>query len=275
VEIARVDSDGITLRQPLRFDLRAEWAPRIVVIDDLIEESGVVGMSLVMQRIEPYVSSEDHHHEAGWNGVYLENAWNCFAQDIEVIDSESGILVTSSKHVTVRDFVISNSSAELAPQHHGTIARMYSNDLLFEDFTIESAPIHGVNVESFSMGNVWSRGTLNHGTWDVHRGMPIENVVTELVMFNDGGTGGRADAGPRAGARHAVWNVQVSNDDCTVVGEPARMPNGAIVGLRGCVVGDPGIGECLVIDSGLTSVVVDPPNLYEAQRALRMCESTR
>lgn len=271
VEIARVDVDAIELAQPLRFDLRAAWSPRVIGLSDVLEESGVIGMSLVMLRSTPYVSERDHHHEVGWNGLYIENAWNCFAADLEIVDSENGILISASKNITLRDFAITSSTDALALQHHGTVTRHYANDILFEDFTIEAQPIHGINVEGFSMGNVWSRGTLHHGTWDRHRGLPIENLATQLDVTNDGDGGGRGDAGPPMGARHVSWNIEIRNDNCRLFGQAEIMPNGAIVGLRGCTPRDPRHSGCTTLGSGPTGNTPTPPNLYEAQRAVRTC----
>lgn len=271
VEVVAVDGNAITLAQPLRFDLRAAWSPRVRMLGPVVSESGVVGISIVMAREDSYVTKRDHHHEVGWNGVMIENAWNCFVADIKVVDAENGVLLSSAKNITVRDFSIDASDAGHSLQHHGTVTRESSHDNLFEDFTITAQPVHGINVESFSMGNVWSRGTLDHGTWDTHRGLAAENVITELMIHNDGEPGGRSDAGPRMGVRQTVWNVQVTNDECNVIGQPHLMPRGTLVGLRGCTPSAPANSEALVVDSGLTSSVPSPDNLYLAQRALRLC----
>lgn len=269
--LSRVDAETVTLRQPLRFDLRAEWSPRIVPLGPLIEESGLVGVSIVMQRTEPWTAAM-HHLEVGWNGVYFENAWNCYAADIEIVDAENAVLIASSKHITVRDFTVVASRDALSPHHHSTVTRHASNDVLFEDFTIKAQPLHGINVETFSMGNVWSRGTLERGTWDLHRALPVDNVITDMTIRNDGGAGGRADAGPRLGARNAIWNVQVTNATCTpTLAKAANFPNGAIIGLRGCDPGNPGNSNAVVRGSGIRGNVPTPDNLYEAQHAVRIC----
>lgn len=272
VEIAAVRADNtLELAQPLRFDLRDEWSPRVRRLGPVVRDSGIVGLTLSLARTTAYDTARDHHHEVGWNGLMLENAWDCFAQDVRVENAENAILLTASKNITVRDFTVASTTDALALQHHGTVTRQFCNDILLSDFTIGSQPIHGINVEGFSMGNVWSRGTLSHGTWDVHRSMPLENVITELVVHNDGAPGGRADSGPRMGARHVAWNVAIDNGECDVIGEPRVMPNGVIEGVRGCQPGTPANSDAVVQHSGLRGTTPDPPNLYEAQRALRLC----
>jgi hypothetical protein len=268
VSITAIEGNVITLKQPLRFDLHAEWSPRVRPIAQVITESGVRDLNVVMARDTTYDPAIAHHHETGWNGVLIENAQHCFVTNVKVIDAENGIAIVASKNITVRAFSVEASDAAHLAQHHGTVTRLFSNDVLFEDFTITGQPLHGINIEGFSMGNVWSRGTLEHGTWDTHRMLPLENVVTELVIYNDGATGGRADAGPRMGARQTAWNVRVTNNDCSVVGEPSLMPSGAIVGLRGCRPTAEENSDCVVAESGK---IPSPMNLYEAQRAVRLC----
>jgi hypothetical protein len=73
------------------------------------------------------------------------------------------------------------------------------------------------------------------------------------------------------GARQVAWNIVVDNNDCGVVGEPSMMPNGVIEGVRGCEPGAPERSSAIVQHSGLRGTTPDPPNLYEAQRALRIC----
>jgi len=272
VEIVAVHADNtLELAQPLRFALRDDWKPRVRRLGPVLRDSGIVGLTLRLGRITAYDTARDHHHESGWNGLMMENAWDCFAQDVRVENAENALLFTASKNITVRDFTITSTSDALALQHHGTVTRQFCNDILFSDFTIESEPIHGINVEGFSMGNVWSRGTLSHGTWDVHRTMPLENAITELVVHNDGSPGGPPNSGPRMGARQVAWNIVVDNNDCGVIGEPRMMPSGVIEGVRGCEPGTLGNSDAIVQHSGLRGTTPDPPNLYEAQRALRMC----
>jgi hypothetical protein len=228
-------------------------------------------VTIVMSRPDAYDAARDHHHDVGWNGLSMENAWDCFVDGVNVLNADNAMLFTASKNITVRDFLIGASDDTRAVQHHGTITREFSNDILFEDFTVSAEPIHGINVEGFSMGNVWSRGTLEHGTWDLHRTLPVENALTEISIHNDGDAGGRSDAGPHAGARHAVWNVTVDNGNCQFIGQPDMMPSGVINGLRGCEPGAAGESNAIIESSGLTGDTPDPPNLYEAQRAARTC----
>ena len=174
------------------------------------------------------------------------------------------------KNVTFTDFKITFSSTERRAHHHGTTCSRFSQDLLFENFVIESDPRHGISTEQYSMGNVWSNGTMASGIFDTHRNIPSESLRTGLTIHNNGIAGG--SYGPRMGARFANWNIKVTNGRNYLIGQAEEMPKGTLAGVCGCEISSKvhptyGDAECLIESSG-TPVL--PPNLYQAQRAWRL-----
>jgi hypothetical protein len=271
VRVEAIDGNSVTLHQPLRFDLRAEWDPTLVTMGDTIHESGIENMTLELERDYTWTTAESHAHEPGWNGPWFNGAVDCFLRAVTVIDPDVGLGVAASKNVTLSDFKLESSSAERSLYHHGTTMRMASHDVLFENFVIDNQPYHGINVEGFSMGGVWSDGQMAHGTFDTHRNLPLDCVHTQIVINNDASHGGYADAGPVMGARFGNWNIEVSNGRNHMIGEADIMPRGAIVGVRGIDIVEPGNSACLIEGSGQTGAVPNPPNLHRAALALRLC----
>src|SRR5262249_55374638 len=121
---------------------------------------------------------------------------------------------------------------------------------LLDDFTItdRAVPQHGIHSNAHAAGNVWSHGTMMHGTFDSHRELPYENVHTQITMYNDGFHGGKKSDGPMLGARFVSWNLIVtgpsSRSNCDglvnytspcgpqyMVANAGDMPFGAIVGV--------------------------------------------
>ncbi|HEU4426584.1 MAG TPA: DUF4955 domain-containing protein, partial [Pilimelia sp.] len=134
---------------------------------------------------------------------------------------------------------------------------------------------HGINVEGLSCGNVWSKGTMEAGTFDTHRGMPFNTVRTQIVINNDGSHGGSSDAGPLYGARFAHWNITVTNERAGGVKIDTVAPRSATVGIS--TVRDFGQIDRPDFTGSLGSRLesygtpaVTPPNLYVAQRQLRL-----
>lgn len=278
VEIASVSNTTVTLKQPLRMDLRAEWSPKIRAAAAVIQECGIEYLTVRLARDYQY-SDSLHNKEPGWNGPWFNNAIHCFLRGVTVIDPDMGIGISAGKNITLTDFRIDFSGANRRYFHHGTTARATTHDCLWEDFTIAAQPRHGIHVESFSAGNVWSKGNLYYGTFDSHKALPYECLRTEIVITNSGSAGGSSDAGPRMGARFVHWNVQVGTNRNHMIGEADIMPRGAIVGVRGCAINNrvhPVYGDslCRVEASGPSGAVPDPVNLYEAQKALRLGAGT-
>lgn len=270
-QIESVEGTSVTLHQPLRFDLRPEWNPRLRAVGATIRESGLENLTIELQRDYAWSFEGNHNQEPGWNGPWFNLAVDCFLRGVTVIDADMGLGVSASKNVTLSDFRLESSNAERELYHHATTMRMFSSDVLFEKFTIDNQPFHGINVEGFSTGGVWSEGAMAHGTFDTHRNLPLDCVHTEIVINNDATRGGAPDAGPVMGARFANWNVEVTNGRNHMIGEADLMPQGALVGVRGADVNEPGNSACLIEGSGVTAPAPNPGNLYQAELALRLC----
>jgi len=279
VEIAEVAEDGrtLTLRQPLRFDVRTEWRPTLQALGPLLSDSGIENMTLRFRR--PYEwTPEMHHREEGWNGPYFNNAVNCWMRSVTLIDVDNGPNLSCAKLVTLADFSIKAGSPRTMAHHHATITRAASHDNLITGFRIESRPWHGLNVESFSSGNVWSRGTLVHGVCDSHRKMPFECIRTDITFeTNEGRHGG--GGGPLMGARFVNWNIRSYTDNNYMIGWANAMPSGAIVGLQGCEPSwdaqanrtpNGAISGCRIERPGATPF---PPDLHRAQLEFRLAKT--
>jgi hypothetical protein len=275
VEIASISGKTLTLKQPLRYDLPLNLNPRVVPLGDTVRESGIENLTIVLARDYTWTAAAWHNNEPGWNGVFFNNAINCFLRSVSIVDSDVGLAVTASKNITATDFSVESSGPATLEHHQATTCRVGSQDCLYENFAITSKPYHGIEVDNFSMGNVWSKGTLSHGTFDMQRRVPYENIHTEITLNNTGTDGGSTSYGPFMGARFVNWNVAVSNGINSNVGEANLMPNGAIVGVRGISVANPvdpvyGDSKCVVELSGAAGAVPNPVNLYRSQLALRL-----
>lgn len=275
------DTNTVTLRQPLRFDIRPEWQPTLQAMGPLLHDSGIENLTLRFNRSYTW-DKKMHHGEEGWNAPYFNNAIHCWLRDVTMIDVDNGPNLSSAKNITLTGFSLTASRPETMAHHHGTLTRAYSHDNLFRDFRIESQPLHGLNIEAQSTGNVWTRGTLVHGVFDSHRRLPFENLRTDVTLVhNDGSHGG--NGGPVMGARFANWNIRAPAGGNYMVGWADLTPSGAIVGLQGArptwfrqsekqsdrvAAGEQ--SGCRIESTGEAPY---PENLYEAQIRLRLTPS--
>ena len=273
VRIAAVHGHRVRLAQPLPLDARLVWKPRLTTLGPAVLESGVENLTIQMVK----TPRPKHLQDKGYNGLVFQCAWDCWADNVSVVDSDNGILLVSAKNVT-----LNRTRVDGRGQHHSYACREQSHDNLFSNFAIgkftepptPGSAHHGINVEGLSSGNVWSQGVMDAGTFDTHRGLPFGNVRTDIVINNDGAHGGSANAGPLYGARFTHWNVTVTNQRAGCVRIDQVAPSSATVGISEVrdfgQIDKPDFAGPL--DSRLESYgtpAVDPPNLYQAQRRLR------
>lgn len=231
VQVRSVETGHIVLEQPIRLDLRSGWNPRFETLGARIEESGIEDLRIDMTLVEPRPHGLDH----GFNGPHFQTALNCWARNVTVCNADNGFGITNSKNVTLTDVQVEGRA-----RHHPFICREQSHDNLIQRFIV-SAPTtalpaksltHGLNIEGFSSGNVWSQGLMD-GTFDSHRRFPFDNVRTEITVTNTGVVGGAKHAGPHWGARFCHWHIQVTNGRSYAIRLEDLAPYSAMVGIQG------------------------------------------
>nr|WP_189186485.1 glycosyl hydrolase family 28-related protein [Streptomyces albiflavescens] len=273
VRIAHVRGRKVTLERPLPLDVRPEWDPRLTTHVQELTGSGVEGLTLEVVE----TPQSPHLLDKGYNGVVFQCAYDCWADDIVVRHVDNGFGLVAASACTLRRTKVAGRGS-----HHPYFCREGSHDNLIEDFTIEQrtvpAPagtqLHGINVEGLSSYNVWSRGDMQMGTFDSHRGLPFANVRTDITVHNNGRHGGDASAGPLLGARFTHWNIRVTNGRAGLMKIDGLAPYSATVGVNEVTEFDqidvPDFTGDLHSRLELygTTDVVRPRNLYDAQREL-------
>ncbi|MCF3123765.1 hypothetical protein IPZ68_29255 [Streptomyces arenae] len=276
VRIAAVARDRrrVTFERPLPLDVRPEWDPRLTTHVTALTGSGVEGLTLEAVQ----TPQSPHLLDKGHNGVTFQCAYDCWADDVVVRHVDNGFGLVAASACTLRRTRVAGRGS-----HHPYFCREGSHDNLVEDFVIERrttpAPagtqLHGINVEGLSSHNVWSRGRMEMGTFDSHRGMPFANVRTDITVDNNGRHGGDASAGPLFGARFTHWNIRVTNERAGLMRIDGLAPYSATVGINAVREFDqidvPDFTGDLHARLELygTTDEVRPRNLHEAQRSLR------
>ena len=267
-QIERIDGTNVVFKKPLRLDAQAGRVS-IGTTSPYITEVGIEGLTIQF----PLTQYLGHHKELGYNALLFRRAAHCWVRDVEVINADNGLILGGENvNCTVTGFKLSGRD-----NHHGTMARFMSHDNLFENFRIESKPIHGINSEGLSSGNVWRDGTMLYGTFDYHRMMSFDSVRTNITVNNTGGSGGNGTHGPGVGRRICHWNIRITNGVGKGIAQPAQYSNAALVGIQGAELDlratnlnrmPDGLNKGAVIaDHGSEPV---PADLFEAQLRLRL-----
>ncbi len=223
----------VRLEQPLRITVHPETIARIRELGPTVHDSGVEALT-----IENALRAQTTHNEnPGSNGVCFQAVHDCWATDVHVLNADVAFSMTSVKSCT-----LGRISAGGRSLHHFTITRAQAHDNLvedfvLEDFTVPAAPgsyLHGINVEQLSSGNVWRRGTMHTGTFDSHRGLPFENLRTNITLVNkDAVPGGAFDAGPLFGARTVHWGIEVLSGETMCIEITDVAPRSLTAGITG------------------------------------------
>ncbi|MFJ4920888.1 glycosyl hydrolase family 28-related protein [Streptomyces sp. NPDC088725] len=273
VRVVAVQGRQVTLERPLPLDVRPEWCPALTTSVAPLTDSGVEGLTL--EAVE--TPQSPHLLDKGHNGLVLQCAYDCWAYDVVVRHTDNGFGLVAASACTLRATRVTGRGS-----HHPYYCREGSHDNLVEDFAVErpavpaaeGTQLHGINVEGLSSHNVWSRGRMEAGTFDTHRGMPFANVRTEITVTNDGRHGGDGSAGPLYGARFAHWNITVTNARAGLVRIDTIAPYSATAGISEVREFDQtdvpdfeGDLHTRLEHYGRPEAVV-PRNLYEAQRGL-------
>ncbi len=200
-----IAAGAIELERPLRFDVRAEWQPRVWAFTPSVTESGVEDLTFEF----PSEAYKGHFTELGFNAVALDHTADCWVRNVRIVNPDSGIFVTGTFNTV--DGVVFESRREgnkgLAA-HHGIY--LYGNDNLFTHFDCRMRFIHDITV-SESAGNVIASGKGIDLDFDHHMRAPFENLWTDIDagegtrLWDSGGGNG---LGRHCGTRETFWNIR-------------------------------------------------------------------
>jgi hypothetical protein len=242
---------------------------------DAGETTREVGIEEMTLRMKDHLF-DPHLNEKGYSGIYFTRVFNGWVRNIRMENVDNGFIGSAIKNVTVSGLEIDTTGTmpdQKYSTHHGTVLSGGSGDNLIADFKILSPVRHGIETDALSSGNVWRRGIMKHGTFDSHRGMPFEFIRTSIKVYNDGKPGGDHEAGPAVGARVVHWNIMLTHSSRWIY-QPDHFSRGALVGIRGMPIDETPSESMLHGDKGTIvadhAVVPDPPDLFQAQLALRL-----
>lgn len=280
VEVLAVNGNDLHMPQPTRASIVPEYNVQVRRIGAHVREAGVEHLTLRMDNVRETYS---YNNGVGWNGIFFNRAFNSWARDIEIINAEHPLHLSSSKNVSVLDILIQNN----VQSKYVFTNRVQSHDILYDGFEVFNSVLinNGINTEFLSTGNVWTRGYMERGTFDNHRFLSFDYLRTDIRLNNPAGSrpGGDADAGPFTGRRGVHWNIEVmetSDRPLANRGEwvyhPVQFTWGAQIGIRGAPEYTANNGNPWSMPTGNKNMLVgdigsipEPANLFDAQVALR------
>lgn len=206
--VTKISGQVLTLERPLRTDIRPEWNPEISTWLPTVTNSGIERLGFEF----PERQYNGHFSELGFNAVAFTNVADCWARDLVITNSDSGVFA-GGRFCTVENVrcrmlnVVENGGVF---GHHGI--DLSGNDNLLTRFDIRQRFIHDITVER-GAGNVACSGSGIDLSFDHHKRAPYDNVFTDIDL--GAGTrmwksGGGVDLGRNCAAHGTFWNIRAA-----------------------------------------------------------------
>jgi hypothetical protein len=152
--VTKLTGNTIHIDRPLRCDIKREWKAQIRTFEPTVTESGVENLCFEFPNT-PY---RGHFTELGYNAVAMNQCSDCWARNLKIINSDSGLYL-SGFFCTAQEIVIESARHpdKLGTTgHHGFTFTGCDN--LFTDFDFRTQFIHDIGVDGGATGNVASKG---------------------------------------------------------------------------------------------------------------------
>lgn len=266
ITVKSVSGNTVNFKEPLNHDIQTGWSGQLK-IRTWFPEMGVEGIAIDF----PDVHYAGHHIEDGYNGIFIKDGLNCWIKDVRVTNSDSGIIIETSKNVTVENVVIDGREG------HYALMTADSDQVLFRDFQSHTRTCHSLSFNTAARTAVYTHGKVNAVTFDQHNGMNHQNLLDDLDVIGEVRDlwlhGGNDSERPTHGAFNTFWNLRFSPaGQVPVQGTPIEDgPNAYMVGLSTDALLMFNYGPNAYTE-GLGRRDIDIPSLYEYQLLHRTAE---
>ena len=201
ITIAEITSDQVIFKEPLNHDIRDGWYCELKTMEWLTE-IGIEGIAIEF----PSVNYAGHHIEEGYNGIYVNGAFNSWIKDVRVTNSDSGILIQKSKNITVQNVLIDGRGG------HYSLMAGDSDQILFRNFTLNARSGHNPSFNTYCRTSVFTHGQVDYPVVDQHNGMNHQNLIDDLEFTGEvrhlWEHGGNYAVRPTHGAFNTAWNIR-------------------------------------------------------------------
>lgn len=201
--IERIVGDMITLKEPIRLDLKPVWTPFVQLRTDwLILNCGVEDIFMEHK----YIPQPPHLNEPGYNTIGFDRSAHCWIKNVSTMHADNGFLFKSSGYADIKNLSFYGRGG-----HHGW-KFAYSSHCLANNIDFQNTVLwtHSFTLTHKANGNVVSNISGVSGipiSTDFHRNTPWETLVTNIDNDWNYNSSGVWCAGPNAGKRTVFWNM--------------------------------------------------------------------
>ena len=203
--IEKIEGKIVTLREPLRLNIKPSWVMEVQKRNSALTNVGIENLRIEFINVPKL----DHLDEVGYNAIQFNSCYNFWSNNISIVNSDNGILVTRSAYGEIENTTMLGREG-----HHGfKIAYSANNVINVTHFNNAKAHIHSVTIIHKANGNVVRNisadNSVNDNTisLDFHRNAPFSNLWTDIRSPWSLKSSGHPEAGPHAGAHNVYWGL--------------------------------------------------------------------
>jgi hypothetical protein len=263
--VEAVEGTKITLERPLRTNVEPQWKATVKAFAPSVSEVGIEDLCFEFPNV-PY---RGHFKEDGYNPIAIGGAADCWVRNIRILNADSGPFLNSSSFVTLDGLIFESMRQPTSKGdtgHHGVTV---GEDNLLTNFDIRCKFIHDISVEGTG-GGVISNGRGEDLSFDNHKRFPHANLFTDIDLgegtriYN---SGGGANLGRHSAAWTTFWNLRSKKP----ISRPPAIFGPDLMNIVGVFSKDaPVLDPKGVWFEPIDPASLEPANLYEAQKALRL-----
>ena len=153
-----------------------------------------------------------HHLEDGYNAVYLEGVRHGWIRDLEIKNSDAGIILNTASQVTLENILIAGRGG-----HYG-IQTQDSKHILMENIRVHSSTLHPVGCTGESGYNVVTASHVGH-IYDT--GCAEPSLYEGLTVQGD--SIGRPFLDVEFHSPLVLWNIEIHYDHVRATRPPVYL----------------------------------------------------
>jgi len=209
VKILAIKGSQLTLSSPLLLDINPKWTPVATTWNHLTQ----VGIEHLTIKF-PMAETIAHHVEEGFNAIYLTRLYDGWVHDVNIVNSDAGVMTEEVANVTISD--IETSGEKLA---HYSVYIGGVHNVLVDGLRVANEVRHPLSFNTFSTKSVFTNTeVLINPLLDQHSGANHQNLFDniEVHISLDGkkqyplfAGGGAGYWKPSHGSFSTFWNIKV------------------------------------------------------------------
>ncbi|CAN5318648.1 hypothetical protein BH09VER1_BH09VER1_37040 [soil metagenome] len=263
--VEKIDGTKITLERALRTEVNPQWKAVVKTFAPSVSEVGIEDLCFEFANV-PY---RGHFKEDGFNPIAVTGAADCWVRHIRILNADSGPFLNGSSFVTLDGLVFESSRQPTSGGETGHHGVTLGEDNLLTNFDFRCKFIHDISVEG-TAGSVASKGRGVDLCFDHHKRFPHANLFTEIDL----GAGTRpyhCGGGDNLGRNSAAWTTFWNLRSKAPISRPPTSFAPDLINIVGVF-----SKEAPILDpkgvwfEPIDPASLEPANLYEAQKALRL-----